>query len=57
MDQTAPAGQAVLGNLVERGEDPDMDRRVGLRVRGDYQKTSRSRDPDHPLNPLCQGDF
>src|SRR5271157_3931494 len=41
MDQAAPADQAVLRDLGERGEDPDMDRRVGLRAGGHHQEAAR----------------
>jgi hypothetical protein len=42
MDQAAPADQAVLRDLGERGEDADMDRRVGLRAGRDHQEAARS---------------
>ena len=32
VDQTASAHQAILWHLGERGEDPDLDRSVGLRA-------------------------
>ena len=32
MDQAASPDQAVLWDLRERGEDPDLDRRIGLRA-------------------------
>jgi hypothetical protein len=41
VDQATPAHQAVLRNLRERGEDPNLDRSLGLRVGGDHQKAPR----------------
>jgi hypothetical protein len=40
MDQAAPSDQAVLSDLGKRGQDPDMDRCVGLCARGDRQKAA-----------------
>ena len=42
MDQAAPADQAVLWDLRERGEDANMDRRVGLRAGGHHQEAARA---------------
>ena len=36
VDQTTPADQSLLWHQRERGEDPDMDRRLGLRTRGHH---------------------
>ena len=43
MDQAAPADQAVLRDLGERGEDADLDCRVGLGAGRDHQEATRSR--------------
>ena len=32
MDKATPADQAVLWHIRERGEDADLDRRIGLRA-------------------------
>ena len=41
MDQTAPAHQILLRRLRECRQKPDLDSHLGLRARGNYQKTPR----------------
>ena len=41
MDQTTPENQILLWNFRECGEEPDLDRHLGLRARGDHQKTTQ----------------
>ena len=48
MDQAASPDQGILWNLGERGEDADMDRRVGLRARRHHpEATEAGRLPLH----------
>jgi len=42
MDQTAPADQGVLRNLEECRQEPNLDRRVHLRARGDRTKAAEA---------------
>ena len=39
MDQATPAHQGLLRHQRERGEDPNLDRSVGLRAGGDRAQT------------------
>src|SRR5713101_1171989 len=43
MDQATPAYQKVLRHFRERTEDSNLDRHLGLRARGDCQKTIEAR--------------
>ena len=54
MDQAAPAHQALLWHLGERREDPDLDRRLGLRPHRDRQKAP---EPDHVALHFAAGFF
>ena len=37
---SAPADQGLLWHQRERGEDPNLDRRIGLRAGGDHAQTA-----------------
>ena len=50
MDQAASAHQEVLRHERERGQDANLDRRLGLRPRGDHQEGTPTRR-DSPHNP------
>ena len=45
MDQATPAHQAILRHLEERRENPNLDRRLGLRARRHRQETAQSGCP------------
>jgi len=55
VDQAAPPDQSLLWHLGQRGEDPDLDRDLGLCARGHSQEAARqqakslhnSTDPQH----------
>ena len=43
VDQAASADQAVLRDIRKRGENPDLDRRLGLRPRRHRQEAPQAR--------------
>ncbi len=52
-DQAAPANKVVLRHHGKRGEEPDLDRRVGLRDRRDHPQAPehRGKPPHNPADP------